>query len=134
MSGRSTDGDNLNNSSHALFGVNRRSFKSACPQSLTVLHFLFVFLFIPFTGIVFAFFLSPSPILVVTHIRGHYAGSSAPPPNSTRLRFYREKGTTLSFLVESRRLLLAHARRLSAVDLVRNKKTMVLIVGIVVVP
>ena len=53
-----------------------------------------------------------SPLLVVTQIRGHIAGSSAPlPPTVRALHFYREKISALSSLVDSRRIVLTHARR-----------------------
>ena len=51
-------------------------------------------------------------LLVVTQIRGHIAGSSAPLPTTLRaLHFYREKISALSSLVDSRRIVLTHARR-----------------------
>ena len=54
---------------------------------------------------------SVSP-LVVTQIRGHIAGSSRPLPTTVRaLHFYREKISAVSSLVDSRRIVLIHARR-----------------------
>ena len=54
---------------------------------------------------------SPSYV-VVTQIRGHIAGSSSPLPPTVRvLHFYREKISALSSLVDSRRIVLTHARR-----------------------
>ena len=51
-------------------------------------------------------------LLVVTQIRGHIAGSSPPLPTTVRaLHFYREKISALSSLVDSRRIVLTHARR-----------------------
>ena len=51
-------------------------------------------------------------LLVVTQIRGHIAGSSPPLPTTGRaLHFYREKISALSSLVDSRRIVLTHARR-----------------------
>ena len=59
--------------------------------------------------------LSPAPSLVVTQILGHIAGSSPSPrhPRGTvrALYFYREKDSALSSLVDSRRIVLTHARR-----------------------
>ena len=53
-----------------------------------------------------------SPSLVATQIRGHIAGSSLPLPTTVRaLHFYREKISALSSLVDSRRIVLIHARR-----------------------
>ena len=52
------------------------------------------------------------PLLVVTQIRGHIAGSSPPLPTTVRaLHFYREKISALSSLVDQRRIVLTHARR-----------------------
>ena len=51
-------------------------------------------------------------LLVVTQIRGHIAGF--PPPYPLRFVpciFYREKISALSSLVDSRRIVLTHARR-----------------------
>ena len=51
-------------------------------------------------------------LVVVTQIRGHIAGSSPPLPTAVRaLHFYREKVPALSPLVDSRRIVLTHARR-----------------------
>ena len=51
-------------------------------------------------------------LLVVTQIRGHMAGSSPPLPSTVRaLHFYREKISSLSSLVDPRRIVLTHARR-----------------------
>ena len=51
-------------------------------------------------------------LIVVTQIRGRIAGSSPPLPTTVRtLHFYREKISTRSFLVDSRRIALTHARR-----------------------
>ena len=51
-------------------------------------------------------------LLVVTQIRGHIAGSSPRLPSTVRaLHFYREKISALSSLVDSRRVVLTHARR-----------------------
>ena len=51
-------------------------------------------------------------LLVVTQIRGHIAGSFPPLPTTVRaLHFYREKISALSSLVDSRRIVLTHARR-----------------------
>ena len=67
------------------------------------------FFSIPF--ITFAFLFSPS-LPVVTQIRGHIAGSFPPLTTTVRaLRFYREKISALSFLADSRRTVLVHARR-----------------------
>ena len=50
-------------------------------------------------------------LLVVTQIRGHIAGSFPPLPTTVRaLHFYREKISALSSLVDSRRIVLTHAR------------------------
>ena len=61
------------------------------------------------------YYLRPSvslSLLVVTQIRGHIAGSSPPLPTTVRaLHFYREKISALSSLVDSRRIVLTHARR-----------------------
>ena len=55
--------------------------------------------------------LSPSYV-VVTQIRGHIAGSSPPLPTTVgALHFYREKISALSSLVDTRRIVLTHARR-----------------------
>ena len=49
---------------------------------------------------------------VVTQIRGHIAGSFPPLSTTDRaLHFYREKISALSSLVDSRRIVLTHARR-----------------------
>ena len=51
-------------------------------------------------------------LLVATQIRGHIAGSSPLLPTTVRaLHFYREKISALSSLVDSRRIVLTHARR-----------------------
>ena len=51
-------------------------------------------------------------LLVVTQIRGHISSSSPPLPNTVRaLHFYREKISALSSLVDTRRIVLIHARR-----------------------
>ena len=51
-----------------------------------------------------------SLLIVVTQIRGHIAGSSPPLPTTVRaLHFYREKISALSFVVDSRRIVLTHA-------------------------
>ena len=51
-------------------------------------------------------------LLVVTQIWGHIAGSSPPLPTTVRaLHFYLEKISALSSLVDSRRIVLTHARR-----------------------
>ena len=75
----------------------------------------------PRVGEFFAlFFLS---LLVVTQIRDHMAGSSPPLPTTVRaLHFYREKISALSSLVESRRLVLIHARRSQQLILFKKKK------------
>ena len=60
------------------------------------------------------YYLRPSilSLLVVTQIRGHIAGSSPPLPTTVRgLHFCREKISALSSLVDSRRIVLTHARR-----------------------
>ena len=50
--------------------------------------------------------------LVVTQVRGLIAGSSPPLPTTVRaLHFYREKISSLASLVDSRRIVLTHARR-----------------------
>ena len=50
-------------------------------------------------------------LLVVTQIRGHIAGSSPPLPTTVRaLHFYHEI-LFISSLVDSRRIVLTHARR-----------------------
>ena len=50
-------------------------------------------------------------LLVATQIRGHIAGSSPPLPTTVRaLHFFREKISALSSLVDSRRIVLTHAR------------------------
>ena len=70
--------------------------------------FLFCF-FIPF--IIFNLLLSLS-LLVATQIWGHIAGSSPPLPTTVcALQFYREKISALSSPVDSRRIVLSHARR-----------------------
>ena len=51
-------------------------------------------------------------LLVVTQIRGHIAGSSPPVHATVRaLHFFREKILAPSSLVDSRRIVLTHARR-----------------------
>ena len=52
-------------------------------------------------------------VLVVTQIRGHTAGSSPPLPTTVRaLHFFRDNiSALLSSLVDSRRIVLTHARR-----------------------
>ena len=70
----------------------------------------FVFVFFPHP----IYYLRPSILflLVVNKIRGHIAGSSAPLPTTVRaLHFFREKTSALSSLVDSRRIVLTHARR-----------------------
>ena len=59
------------------------------------------------------FFSLPSLIcIVVTQIRGHIAGSFPPLPATVRaVYFYRERISALSSLVDSRRIVLTHARR-----------------------
>ena len=51
--------------------------------------------------------------LVVTQIRGHIVGFSPPrlPTTVRALHCYREKDSALSSLVDSRRIVLTHARR-----------------------
>ena len=75
---------------------------------------LLLFLF-PSSHLLFSpFFFSLPPIIliVVTQIRGHIAGSSLPLPITVRaLHSYREKISALSSLVDSRRIVLTHARR-----------------------
>ena len=72
--------------------------------------FCFCFCFFP-SHLLFSPFCSLS-LLVVTQIRGHIAGSSPPLPTTVRaLHFYRKKISALSFLVDSRRTVLTHARR-----------------------
>ena len=59
------------------------------------------------------YYLRPSvlSLLVVTQIRGHIAGCSSPLPTTVRaLHFYHEKISGPS-LVDSRRVVLTHARR-----------------------
>ena len=46
-------------------------------------------------------------------MRGHLAGDFPPPHYGTRLNFYRDKNPALSCLVESRRIVLTHAIKLS---------------------
>ena len=71
--------------------------------------FLLFFFFFPSYSLYSPFFLS---FLVVPQIRGHIAGSSPPLPTTVRaLHFYREKIAALCSLVESRRIVLTHARR-----------------------
>ena len=50
-------------------------------------------------------------LLVVTQIRGHMTGSSPLPTTVRALHFYREKISALASLVDSRRIVLTHARR-----------------------
>ena len=74
------------------------------------MHFsLFISLFI-FHPI---YYLRPSfslSLLVVAQIRGHIAGSSPPLPTTVRaLHFYRENTSTLSSLIDSRRIAPIHA-------------------------
>ena len=60
------------------------------------------------------YYLRPSilSLLVVTQIRDHIAGSSSPLPTTVRdLHFYREKISVIFSLVDSRRIVLAHAKR-----------------------
>ena len=60
------------------------------------------------------YYLRPSflSLLVATQIRGHTADSSPPLPTAVRdLRFYRDKISALSSLVDSRRIVLIRARR-----------------------
>ena len=71
--------------------------------------FFLLFFFIPF---ILSSPLYPLSLLVVTQIRGHIAGSSPLLPATVRdLHFYREKISALSSLVDSRRIVLTHARR-----------------------
>ena len=50
-------------------------------------------------------------LIVVTQIRGHIAGSSPPLPATVRaLHFYREEVSAVPSLVDSRRIVLTHAR------------------------
>ena len=77
------------------------------------LFFVFCFLFFVFFlhSICFLGF-SILSLLVLTQIRGDIAGSCSPLPTTVRaLHFYREKISGLSSLVDSRRIVLAHARR-----------------------
>ena len=68
------------------------------------------FLFVP-SHLLSSPFFSLS-LLVVTQIRGHIAGSSPPLPTTVRaLHFYHEKISALSYLVDSRRIVLTHGRR-----------------------
>ena len=60
-------------------------------------------------------------LLVVTQIRGHIAGSFPTLPTTVRaLHLYREKISPLSSLVDSRRLVLTHARRSQQLILFEN--------------
>ena len=83
-------------------------------RTCTHAHFyIFVHLFFFFHPI---YYLRPSilslSLLVVTQIRGHIAGSSLPLHATVRaLHFYREKMSALPSLVDSRRIVLTHARR-----------------------
>ena len=71
--------------------------------------FLFIFIFFP-SHLLSSPFYCPS-LLVATQIRGHIAGSSPPLPTTVRaLHFFREKISALSSLVDSRRIVLTHAR------------------------
>ena len=73
--------------------------------SLLLLGVLFYFLFFIFFDPIY--YLRPS-----TQIRGHIAGSFPPLSTTDRaLHFYREKISALSSLVDSRRIVLTHARR-----------------------
>ena len=74
------------------------------------------------TNIFFIFFIFFHPIyylrpfvlslLAATQIRDHIAGSSPPLLTTVRaLHFYREEISALSSLVDSRRIVLTHARR-----------------------
>ena len=71
--------------------------------------FCFVLFFFPYPF----YYLRPSvlSLLVVTQIRGHIAVSSPLPTTVRALHFYREKISALSSLVDSRRIVLTHARR-----------------------
>ena len=67
--------------------------------------------YIPIAFIIFVVLFSLPP-LVVTQIRGHIAGSSLPLRTTARaLHSYREKRSALASLVDSRRIVLTHARR-----------------------
>ena len=71
---------------------------------------MYIYIFFPFSipFIIFALLFSPS----VTQIRGHIEGSSPPLPTTVHtLHFYRDKISALSSLVDSRRIVLTHARR-----------------------
>ena len=76
-----------------------------------------IYIYIILLGIYFPSHLLSSPfcslsLLIVTQIRGHIAGSFPPLPATVRaLHFYREKISALSSLVDSRRIVLTHARR-----------------------
>ena len=50
-------------------------------------------------------------LILVTQIRGHIAGSSPHRTMVRALHFYRDKISALSSLVDSRRIVLTHARR-----------------------
>ena len=79
----------------------------ATPLNMLLLCFV-LFFFIPFIIFALPFFLF---LPVVTEIRGHRASSSAPLPSTVRaLHFYRQKDFSSS-LVDSRRIVLTHARR-----------------------
>ena len=74
--------------------------------------FLFLFSFFFFFHPIYYLRPYSLSLLVVTQIRGHIAGSSPPLPTAVRaLHFYREKISALSSLVDSRRIMLTHARR-----------------------
>ena len=82
--------------------------KAVRSSRLNYFLFFFSFFFHPI------YYLRPSilSLLVVTQIRGHIAGSSLPLPNTvSALHFYRENISALSSLVDSRRIVLTHARR-----------------------
>ena len=76
---------------------------------------LFLFLFLFFFHPIYCLRPSILSLLVATQIRGHIlfiAGSSSPLPTAVRaIHFYREKISSLSSLVDSRRIVLTHARR-----------------------
>ena len=70
--------------------------------------FFFLFFFHPI------YYLRPSilSLLVVPQIRGHIAGSFRPLPTTVRAQhYYRENISSLSSLVDWRRIVLTHARR-----------------------
>ena len=72
--------------------------------------YYFFFFFFPIPFIIFALLFSLPPSRA--QIRGHIAGSSSPLLTTVRaLHFIRENISALSSLVDSRRLVLTHARR-----------------------